>query len=226
MTEKILRNITITGSEGLLGTEIAKHFEKNSKVQRLDLKLGHDLTDEKFVKKWFKENPTNYLVNCFALNDHGKTKSTMFNFNLNNFQKYLEVNVISLFAVCREFARSNNKGGIVNFSSVYGEISPRPDMYGDFHKDIGYCVSKAGVINLTKYLAVHLAPKIQVNCIIPGGIGDDQPKKFANQYSKLTPMKRMMAKNELNGMIDFLCSKESEYVTGASFVVDGGFTAW
>ena len=36
----------------------------------LDLKLGHDLTDEKFVKKWFKENPADYLVNCFAMNDH------------------------------------------------------------------------------------------------------------------------------------------------------------
>ena len=62
--------IVITGSEGLLGKEISKYLEKTNKVLRLDLTLGHNLTDENFVKKWFKQNKADALVNCFALNDH------------------------------------------------------------------------------------------------------------------------------------------------------------
>ena len=48
--------IVITGSEGLLGKEISKYLAKTDKILRLDLTLGHDLTDETFVKKWFKQN--------------------------------------------------------------------------------------------------------------------------------------------------------------------------
>ena len=71
-------------------------------------------------------------------------------------------------------------------------------MYDGSHKDIGYGVSKSAVINLSKYLAIHLAPNIRVNCIIPGGVEHKQNKKFISMYSKNTPLKRMMKKNELN----------------------------
>ena len=67
---------------------------------------------------------------------------------------------------------------------------------------------------------------IQVNCVIPGGVLSKQNKKFIESYSKLTPMKRMMKKTELNELIDYLCSEKSSYVTGSSFTVDGGYTTW
>ena len=67
--EKPLK-IIITGSEGLLGTEISKYLEQKNKVLKLDLNLGHDLNDENFVRKWFADNKADCLVNCFALNDH------------------------------------------------------------------------------------------------------------------------------------------------------------
>ena len=176
-----MRTITITGSEGLIGNQLSKYFENGNKVYRLDVKLGHDLTNEKFVKKWFRDNPTDYLINCFAINDHVskiRKKRTLYNFTTDEFLDYLNINLIALFLVCREFARSNRKGAIVNFSSTYGLVSPHPDLYDGSHKDIGYCVSKAGVINMTKYLAVHLAPKIRVNCLVPGGMLFKQDKKF------------------------------------------------
>jgi NAD(P)-dependent dehydrogenase (short-subunit alcohol dehydrogenase family) len=138
----------------------------------------------------------------------------------------MDVNLTSLFSVCRQFAKNNKKGAIVNFSSTYGLVSPNPSLYSNFQKDVGYGVSKAGVINLTKFLAVHLAPNIRVNCVIPGGISFKQNSSFKKNYSKLTPMKRMMKKTELNSMIDLLCSNNSSYVTGASFVIDGGYTIW
>jgi NAD(P)-dependent dehydrogenase (short-subunit alcohol dehydrogenase family) len=225
-----MKEITITGSEGLVGSALCKFFEKKKRtVNKLDLKLGHDLTNEYFVKNWFKKNHTKYLINCFALNDHiNKTRSkrNLYNFPLDSFNEYLKINVISLFSVCREFARNNTVGSIVNFSSTYGLVSPNPKLYGSSQKDIAYGVSKESVINLTKYLAIHFAPKIRVNCVVPGGIQNNQDKKFISKYSELTPMKRMMKKTELNGLIDYLCSENSSYVTGSVLVCDGGYTSW
>ena len=221
--------IIITGSEGLIGKQLVKYLKKNHTILKLDLILGHDLTDEKFVKKWFKGNKADCLVNCFAFNDHvdkKRAKQTMFNISLASFSQFLEINLTSLFSVCREYARNNKFGSIINFSATTGIVSARPNIYNGSHKHIGYTVSKAGVINLTKFLATHLAPNIRVNCVAPGGVEYKQDRQFIKKYSELTPMKRMMKKNELNGIIEYLCSKKSSYVTGSTFVIDGGWTSW
>ena len=221
--------IIITGSEGLIGKELVNHLQKNHQILKLDLSLGHDLTDEKFVKSWFKINKANSLINCFAMNDHvdnKRKKQTLFNIPLDSFSNYLNVNLIALFSVCREFARNNKKGSIVNFSATTGIVSARPDLYNGSHKHIGYSVSKAGVINLTKYLATHLGPSIRVNCVAPGGVKFKQDSNFIKKYSKHTPLGRMMKKNELNSLIEFLSSENSSYVTGAVMVIDGGWTIW
>lgn len=221
--------IILTGSEGLIGKELYSYLIKNNEVLTLDKVLGHDLTDESFVKRWFKKNPADSLVNCFAINDHvdkTRKKQTLFNISLESFSDFLNINLVSLFSVCREFARNNKKGSIVNFSATTGIVSARPDIYNGAHKHIGYSVSKAGVINMTKFLATHLAPNIRVNCVAPGGVQYNQDKNFIKKYSRLTPLKRMMRKNELNELIEYLCSEKSSYVTGATFVIDGGWTAW
>lgn len=221
--------IIVTGSEGLIGKELVKHLEKRHEILKLDLVLGNDLTDENFVRSWFKENKAEGLVNCFAFNDHvtkGQKRGTLFDISLESFSKFLEVNLTSLFSVCREYARNNKKGSIVNFSASTGIVSARPDLYNGSHKHIAYSVSKAGVINMTKFLATHLAPNFRVNCVAPGGMLFDQDQEFVKKYSKLTPLGRMMNKHELNGIIEYLCSEDSSYVTGATFVIDGGWTAW
>jgi NAD(P)-dependent dehydrogenase (short-subunit alcohol dehydrogenase family) len=223
------QKIIITGSEGLLGKQISNYLAKKFHVYKLDLKLGNDLTNEKFVKKWFSNNKASSLVNCFALNDiinSGEKRGTIFDITLESYSKFLDINLTALFSVCREFARNNKKGTIVNFSATTGMVSARPDLYCGKHKHPGYSVSKAGVINLTKFLATHLAPNIRVNCVAPGGVDVGVAKSFQQKYSKLTPMKRMMKRNELNKIVEYLCTKESSYVTGANFVVDGGWTSW
>ena len=58
-----MEKIIITGSEGLIGSELSRFLEKKNKIYKLDIELGHDLTDEKFVQTWFKNNPANYLIN-------------------------------------------------------------------------------------------------------------------------------------------------------------------
>lgn len=226
---KSKKSVIITGSEGFLGKEISAYFEKNFHVLRVDLKLNHDLTNEKFVKKWFAKNHADYLINCFAMNDNineKRKKNNLYDFSLESFRDYLNVNLISLFSVCREFAKNNANSSIINFSSIYGEISPNPSLYDNFHKDVGYSVSKSGVINLTKYLATHLAPKIKVNCVVPGGVEQNQDLSFKKRYSEMTPMRRMMKKHELNGLLEFLCSEKSSYMTGSIIFIDGGYTTW
>jgi NAD(P)-dependent dehydrogenase (short-subunit alcohol dehydrogenase family) len=221
--------IIVTGSEGLLGKEISQYLEKKNEVIKVDLQLGHELTNEEFVKEFFKENKADSLVNCFAFNDHvkkGEKRGTIFNLTLESFNEFLEVNLTALFSVCRQYAQNNEMGSIVNFSATTGIVSARPDIYDGSHKHPAYSISKAGVINLTKFLATHLAPNIRVNCIAPGGVRFDQDEEFIQKYSKLTPMKRMMEKNELNEVVEFLCSSGSSYMTGSTIVVDGGWTSW
>ena len=121
-----MNEITITGSEGVIGSTLCQYFEaQNKTVNKLDLKFGHDLTDENFVKEWFRKNKSKYLINCFALNDHvskNKKQNNLYDFSLSSFEDYMKINVISLFSVCREFARNNKNGSIINFSSTYGLI--------------------------------------------------------------------------------------------------------
>jgi NAD(P)-dependent dehydrogenase (short-subunit alcohol dehydrogenase family) len=221
--------IIVTGSEGLLGKEISQYLEKKNEVIKVDLQLGHELTNEEFVKGFFKENKADCLVNCFAFNDHvkkGEKRGTIFDLTLESFNEFLEVNLTALFSVCRQYAQNNEMGSIVNFSATTGIVSARPDIYDGSHKHPAYSISKAGVINLTKFLATHLAPNIRVNCIAPGGVRFDQDEEFIQKYSKLTPMNRMMEKNELNELVEFLCSSGSSYMTGSTIVVDGGWTSW
>ena len=225
-----MKRVIITGSEGVVGSELTKFFTKKKiKVLKLDKELGHDLTDEKFVRNWFKENKADHLVNCFALNDHIDkkiNKKSLFTIPLDVVSEYFRVNLTSLFSVCREYSKNVKTGSIINFSSYLGIVSSRPDLYEGNHKDVGYCVSKSGVISLTKYLAVHLAPNIRVNCISPGGIHHNQSKKFIKKYSELTPMKRMLEVKELNELVLFLINDNSKYLTGSNIVIDGGYSSW
>jgi len=224
-----LRDLVITGSEGLIGNSLSEYFiSKGYSVACLDLQLGHDLTDERFVKNWFKDNPAKSLINAFALNDHmnlSKRNSGFREIDLEDFNKTLLVNLTSLFSVCRQFIIANNSGNIVNFSSIYGVVSPEPKLYADSEKDISYGVSKAGVLQLSRHLAVHAAPSFRVNSIVLGGIEHEQNSNFIEGYSKRAPLGRMANRSEVNGMVEFLISNESSYCTGATFTIDGGWTA-
>ena len=225
------KKIIIAGSEGLLGNEISKYFESiGSKVIRVDLKLGHDLTDEQTVQDIMMSNKAaDVLITPFAINPQPDESSfDLFNLPLSSLEQYLKVNLLSLFSVCREFAKiSENNSSIINFSSTYGIRSPKHFIYSDdYTKHIGYSITKSGVIGLTKYLATYLAPKIRVNAIVPGGVEIGQSERFVKNYSDNTPMNRMMKKEEIIGIIKYLASDDSSYTTGSLFNVDGGWSSW
>ena len=225
------KKIIVAGSEGLLGNEISQYFESiGSEVVRLDLKLGHDLTDEKTVIDiMMKHKLADVLITPFAINPQPNEDTfDLFNLPLSSLEQYLKVNLLSLFCVCREFAKiCENNASIINFSSTYGIRSPKHFIYSeDFTKHIGYSITKSGVIGLTKYLGTYLAPKIRVNAIVPGGVENGQDEKFIKNYSRNTPLNRMMQKEEIIGICKYLASDDSSYSTGSLFNVDGGWSSW
>lgn len=222
-------DIVITGSNGLIGESLSSYFTKNKlNVANLDLELGHDLENERFVKDWFAENPAKSLINAFAINDHVNSIREENNFlytPLENFKRVMDVNLTALFSVCRQFIFNNKSGSIVNFSSIYGAVSPDPNLYGGNEKDIAYGISKAGVIQLSRHLAVHSAPNFRVNSIVLGGIKHQQNPDFISSYSNKVPLRRMGNLSEISGLVEYLISEKSSYCTGAMFTLDGGWTA-
>jgi NAD(P)-dependent dehydrogenase (short-subunit alcohol dehydrogenase family) len=225
------KTIIVAGSEGLLGNIISTSFEeKGANVVRLDLQLNHDFRDEEFVKSIMKENAgAHILITPFAINPvPGEASYDVLDIPLELIDQYLKVNLLALFSVCREFARNCSKeASIINFSSTYGVSSPKHFIYPDgFVKNIGYTITKSGVLGMTKFLATYLAPDIRVNTIVPGGVQADLTPEFIENYSKMTPMKRMMQKNEILGAIHYLASDNASYTTGSTLTVDGGWGAW
>lgn len=221
--------VIVTGSNGLIGQQIVKDLKNTGKYEVLefDLIYGHDLTDEMQVKEIFKDNRASGLVNCFALNDHvshGREKDSFLDMELDDFEKSFRVNVIALFSVNRQFIKNNQSGKIINFSSIYGYRSPRPSYYDNGNKDPSYGASKAAVTNLTKYLAIH-APKFNINCVVPGGVANDQGDNFVREYIKDLPAARLMNRYEITGLVEFLLSDSSNYCTGSEFFIDGGWNA-
>ncbi|MBI3032827.1 SDR family oxidoreductase [Candidatus Woesearchaeota archaeon] len=128
---------------------------------------------------------------------------------------------------------NRNKGGsIINIASIYGVVSPDPNIYGDsgFNNPPNYGAGKAAIIQFTKYAACHLGTKkIRVNAISPGAFPDEDVQKnknFITHLNKKIPLGRIGRSDELKGITIFLSSDASSYITGANIMVDGGWTAW
>jgi NAD(P)-dependent dehydrogenase (short-subunit alcohol dehydrogenase family) len=143
----------------------------------------------------------------------------------------LSVNLTSAFVLARE-ARAElsarGRGSIVLFGSTYGLVGPDFQLYEDtpMANPAAYGVSKAGLLQLVRYLATALAPGVRVNAISPGGVERGQPEVFQARYRERTPLGRLATEEDLKGAIAYLASDLSSYVTGHNLVVDGGWTAW
>ncbi|MEJ2083327.1 MAG: SDR family oxidoreductase [Acidobacteriota bacterium] len=129
---------------------------------------------------------------------------------------------------CSVAMQKEGPGSIVNISSIYGMVAPDPSIYGTsgLNSPLAYGVSKAGLIQMTKSLAVEWAPQIRVNCITAGGLRAEQDQFFVKRYAARTPLQRMGGSDDLKGAVAFLASEASRWVTGQNLVVDGGWTIW
>jgi NAD(P)-dependent dehydrogenase (short-subunit alcohol dehydrogenase family) len=150
--------------------------------------------------------------------------------------RILEVNAAGLFLVSQVFGAAMvraGRGSIINIGSLYASVSPDARLYDHipsdppFLKPPAYGASKAAVLNLTRYLAAHLAPcGVRVNALSPGGVLGGQDSEFQRKFCERVPLKRMATPEDLRGPLLFLASSASAYVTGINLKVDGGFTVW
>lgn len=146
------------------------------------------------------------------------------------FLRVLDVNTRGTFLASQVFGaamQAAGGGSIVNVGSLYASISPIPAFYDHlpgFVKPPAYGASKAGVVQLTKWLARHLAP-VRVNVLSPGGVRGGQDDEFLRKYTERVPLGRMAEPEDLVGPLLFLASDASRYVTGHELQVDGGFLA-
>jgi len=146
------------------------------------------------------------------------------------FLRVLDVNTRGTFVASQVFGsamRDAGGGSIVNIGSLYASISPIPELYDHipgFVKPAAYGASKAGVVQLTRWLARHLAP-VRVNALSPGGVRGGQDDEFLRKYCARVPLGRMAEPEDLTGPLLFLASDASRYVTGHELRADGGFLA-
>ena len=241
----------ITGAYGLIGRYVCTFLIDNDAVviavDRREESLK-DLREKGETATFFKTDISNEneiislwrsLKNKFKkidvlVNMAAKSTSNTFeNLTGKKWDEIIETNLRGTFLMCKGAVNSNllRKGSsIINISSIYGIVAPDQRIYGDtgLNSSLVYGSSKAGVTQLTKYLAAYLADRgIRVNCISPGGIFNNQPEYFLQRYVKKTPLGRMGTVEDIIGAIIFLSSKKaSGYITGANIVIDGGFTIW
>ncbi len=143
----------------------------------------------------------------------------------------MRINGTGVIIVTRVMGEIMSDGGsIINIGSIMGLIGLEPlnyrgtDMSG-WYPD--YFFHKGGMANLTRFLASYYGPRgIRCNCVHPGGLQTpDHPEAFVHNYSERTCLGRMANDTDLEGMIVFLASDASVYVTGANIPLDGGYTA-
>jgi len=183
------------------------------------------------------------LVNNAALDP--KFDSRHAHQHTNTFEDYplelwnqgLAVNLTGMFLCAQAVAPTmlaQGHGVIVNVSSIYGLVGPDQRLYERddpqaprTFKPVIYSVTKSAVLGLTRYLATYWAGRgIRVNTLTLGGVFNDHDAEFVRRYSWRTPLGRMADKAEYCGVLLFLLSDASSYMTGANLVVDGGWTAW
>jgi NAD(P)-dependent dehydrogenase (short-subunit alcohol dehydrogenase family) len=147
------------------------------------------------------------------------------------FAKSMEVNATGLFIITRAFGEhmaGRGRGSIVNVGSIQGMVGPDFTLYEglDWGAPPDYFFHKGGLVQLTRYAASKLGPRgVRVNAVVPGGFFNNQDAAFVERYNARTFLGRMANETDLKGAIVFLASDASAYVTGASLVVDGGYTA-
>ena len=251
------RNVLVTGGSSGIGQAIAVRFAEYganvainylrrpeeaadteeqvqacvAKVQRegvRDVLVGADVSNEDEVVRMVAEAVGQLGGIDVLVNNAGIQISRPSNeLSSDDFDKVLAVNLRGAFMCAREAIRhwldEDKPGSIVNVSSVH-QLIPKPDY-------LGYSVSKGGMQNLTRTLALEYAGRgIRVNGVGPGATITpinrawvDDPEKRA-QVEEHIPMRRAGTADEMAGVTAFLASDDAAYITGQTLFVDGGLT--
>ncbi|MDC2969565.1 3-oxoacyl-[acyl-carrier-protein] reductase [Candidatus Pelagibacter sp.] len=235
------KNIIITGATGGIGNAIVKKLNESganilatgTKIEKLnELKtkfdkikiLKFDISQNEKIDE-FIENATKEIggnLDCIV-NNAGITQDNLaIRMNLDEWKKVIDINLTSSFLLCKFAIKKmlkNKSGKIINITSVVGHT-------GNLGQ-ANYTASKAGIIAMSKSLALEYAKKnINVNCISPGFIKtamtDKIDDKFKENIISKIPSARLGEAEDIANAVLFLASNQSDYINGETLHVNGG----
>ena len=235
------KNIIITGASGGIGNSIVKSFNDHGanilasgtrieKLEELKTKfknlkfLQFDISKTDQIEN-FIENASNELggnLDCIV-NNAGITQDNLaIRMSLDEWKKVIDVNLTSTFLMNKSAIKKmlkNKSGKIVNITSVVGHT-------GNLGQ-ANYTASKAGIIAMSKSLAIEYAKKnININCISPGFIKtamtDKLDDKFKDAIISKIPSGRLGEPDDIANAVLFLCSDQASYINGETLHVNGG----
>jgi len=235
------KNIIVTGATGGIGNSIVKKLDEaganilasGTNTEKLDkLKkqfkkikiLKFDISNSEKIEE-FIENSTNELggnLNCI-INNAGITQDNLaIRMSLDEWEKVMKINLTSTFLMSKFAVKKmlkNKSGKIVNITSVVGHT-------GNLGQ-VNYTASKAGIVAMSKSLAIEYAKKnININCISPGFIKTDMTdridEKFKEAIISKIPSARLGEADDIANAVLFLCSNQSSYINGETLHVNGG----
>ena len=241
MTDLKGKNIIVTGASGGIGNAIIEklnQFEANilasgTRIEKLEeLKdkfknikiLKFDISQSDKIEE-FIDNATNQLggkLDCIV-NNAGVTQDNLaIRMSLDDWQKVIDINLTSTFLMSKHSIKKmlkNKSGRIVNITSVVGHT-------GNLGQ-ANYTASKAGLIAMSKSLAIEYAKKnININCISPGYIKTAMTNKLDDKFKEAIiskiPSARLGDPDDVANAVVFLCSNQSNYINGETLHVNGG----
>ena len=235
------KNIIVTGASGGIGNSIIEKFNeaganilasgtKKEKLDELKSKFGNiktlkfDILQSDKIEE-FIDNATNELggsLDCI-INNAGVTQDNLaIRMSLQEWKKVIDINLTSTFLISKSAIKKmlkNKSGRIVNITSVVGHT-------GNLGQ-ANYTASKAGIIAMSKSLALEYAKKnININCISPGFIKTAMTEKLEDKFKEAIiskiPSARLGDPIDIAYAVLFLCSNQSSYINGETLHVNGG----
>jgi 3-oxoacyl-[acyl-carrier protein] reductase len=234
------KKILVTGATGGIGDSIVKKFlsldasvlgtgTNNEKLEALKKNYPKIETAKFDISE--HEKIDEFIENVFSklggldilINNAGITKDNLsLRMKNDEWQKIIDINLSSTFYLCKSAIKKmlkNKYGRIVNITSIVGHTG-----------NIGqanYSASKAGVVAMSKSLAIEYAKKnILVNCVSPGFIQTKMTEKISEEMKNTLlsriPMNKLGTADDVSNTVAFLCSESSSYITGETIHVNGG----
>tara|TARA_B100001057_G_scaffold464948_1_gene520597 strand:- start:16 stop:753 length:738 start_codon:yes stop_codon:yes gene_type:complete len=235
------KNIIVTGASGGIGNSIIKRFNDNDvnllasgtrieKLQELKSKftnikiLKFDISESDKIEE-FIENASKELggkIDCIVNNAGINKDNLAIRMSLDEWKKVIDVNLTATFLLNKFAIKKmikNKSGKIINITSVVGHT-------GNIGQS-NYTASKAGIIAMSKSLALEYAKKnININCISPGFIKTAMTDKIDEKYKDIIiskiPSGRLGDPEDIANAVLFLASSLSDYVNGETLHVNGG----